>query len=309
MTLEETNEQKPGPGEAWLDQAAIGVNFLDITQRKGAVPIPLPSGLGYEGAGQVIAIGSGVENIHVGDRVAYAGGPIGAYAGGRLYPAARLVRLPDNLSFVDAAAVLFKGITAQYLIKSTYPIGPGKVMLLYGAAGAVGQIMVPWAKHLGAFVIGVVSKEASIVTGQALGCDAVLVWGAGDLPASVAKLTSGRKADVVYDPIGAATFEASLDSLRLRGMLVSFGASSGPPPAVEVGTLNAKGSLFLTRPSLVAHTADAEEYQERAGDVFAAVAAGIIKPSVRRSFSLAEASDAHAALEGGKSSGAIILKP
>jgi NADPH2:quinone reductase len=309
MTLEETNEKLPGQGEAWIDQEAIGVNFLDVTQRNGAVPIPLPSGLGYEGAGRVTAIGAGVDNIRVGDRVAYATGPIGAYASGRLYPADRLVRIPKDLTGVDAAAVLFKGITAQYLIKSTYPVGPRKVMVLYGAAGAVGQIMTPWAKHLGAFVIGVVSKQASVALAQSLGCDAVLLWGAGDLAAEVAKLTGGRKADVVYDPIGRATFAASLDSLRPRGLLVSFGASSGPPPAVEVGTLNAKGSLFLTRPSLAAYTADAGEYRERAEDVLAAVAAGIIKPSVWRSFPLSDASDAHAALEGGKSSGAIILRP
>jgi NADPH2:quinone reductase len=309
LTLEETNEQPPGQGEAWIEQEAIGVNFLDVTQRNGAVPIPLPSGLGYEGAGRVTAVGAGVENVHVGDRVAYAAGPIGAYASGRLYPADRLVRIPKDLTCVDAAAVLFKGITAQYLIKSTYPVGPGKVMVLYGAAGAVGQIMTPWAKHLGAFVIGVVSKQASVALAQSLGCDAVLLWGAGDLAAEVAKLTGGRKADVVYDPIGRATFAASLDSLRPRGLLVSFGASSGPPPAVEVGTLNAKGSLFLTRPSLAAYTADAGEYRERAEDVLAAVAAGIIKPSVWRSFPLSDASDAHAALEGGKSSGAIILRP
>jgi NADPH2:quinone reductase len=182
-------------------------------------------------------------------------------------------------------------------------------MLLYGAAGAVGQIMTPWAKHLGAFVIGVVSSESSISTAKASGCDAVLIWGASDLAAEVTKLTGGAKADVVYDPIGRATFTASLDSLRPRGLLVSFGASSGPPPAVEVGTLNAKGSLFLTRPSVSAYTADAAEYRGRAEEVLAAVAAGIIKASVWGSFTLAEVSDAHAALEGGKSSGAIVLRP
>jgi NADPH2:quinone reductase len=226
-----------------------------------------------------------------------------------LYPAERLVRLPETLSFDDAATVLFKGITAQYLLKSTYPVRPGTVVLLYGVAGGLGQIMAPWAKHLGAFVIGVVSKEASIERARALGCDAVLVWGACDLPAEVATLTNGRKADVVYDGIGRDTFGASLDSLRPRGLLASIGASTGAPPPIEVGTLNAKGSLFLTRPGLAAHATDITEYRERAEDVFAAVSDGVIKPSAWKAFSLADAAGAHAALESGGSAGPILLKP
>jgi NADPH:quinone reductase len=305
----ETVEQvEPGSHEAWIEQEAIGVNYLDVTQRKGAVPIPLPGGIGLEGAGRVTAVGSAATNVAVGDRVAYILGPLGAYASGRLYPAERLVRLPDGISFEDAATVLFKGITAQYLLKSTYPVGPGTVILLYGVAGGLGQIMVPWAKHLGAVVIGVVSKEASVERARALGCDAVLVWGAGDLPAEVAALTNGRKADVVYDGIGRDTFGASLDSLRPRGLLVSIGASTGAPPPIEVGTLNAKGSLFLTRPGLAAHATDLAEYRGRAEDVLAAVTSGIIKPSAWKTFPLADAAAAHAALEGGASAGPILLK-
>jgi NADPH:quinone reductase len=309
LVLETVEQAEPGPQEAWIEQEAVGVNFLDVTQRKGAVPIPLPGGLGLEGAGRVTAVGSAVTNVAVGDRVAYILGPLGAYASGRLYPAERLVRLPETLSFDDAATVLFKGITAQYLLKSTYPVGPGTVVLLYGVAGGLGQIMAPWAKHLGAFVIGVVSKEASIERARALGCDAVLVWGACDLPAEVATLTNGRKADVVYDGIGRDTFGASLDSLRPRGLLASIGASTGAPPPIEVGTLNAKGSLFLTRPGLAAHATDITEYRERAEDVFAAVSDGIIKPSAWKAFSLADAAGAHAALESGGSAGPILLKP
>jgi NADPH2:quinone reductase len=309
LVLEAVEQVEPGPQEAWIEQEAVGVNFLDVTQRKGAVPIPLPGGLGLEGAGRVTAVGSAVTNVAVGDRVAYILGPLGAYASGRLYPAERLVHLPETLSFDDAATVLFKGITAQYLLKSTYPVGSGTVVLLYGVAGGLGQIMVPWAKHLGAFVIGVVSKEASIERARALGCDAVLVWGACDLPAEVATLTNGRKADVVYDGIGRDTFGASLDSLRPRGLLASIGASTGAPPPIEVGTLNAKGSLFLTRPSLAAHATDIAEYRERAQDVFAAVAAGIIKPSAWKTYPLADAAQAHAALESGASAGPILLKP
>jgi NADPH2:quinone reductase len=308
MTVEDTKGQEPGPGQAWIEQEAIGVNFLDVGQRKGTTSIPLPSGLGYEAAGRVHAIGAGVENVRVGDRVGYATGPIGSYASGRLYPADRLVRLPDNLGYADAAAILFKALTAQYLIKSTYPVGPGKVVVLYGATGAVGQIMTPWAKHLGATVIGVVSKEANIAAAKALGCDTALVSGPS-FAADVARVTDGQKADVVYDAVGRATFQSSLDSLRPRGMLVSFGASSGPVPPVDVSTLNAKGSLFLTRPSVFAYAAQASEYQQRMQDILAAWTAGIIKPTIWKTYPLANASDAHAALEAGKSSGAIVLIP
>ena len=309
MTIETTSPAGPGPGEVWLEQEAVGVNFLDVTQRNGAVPIPLPSGLGLEGAGRVAAVGAGVANVREGDLVAYATGPLGAYASGRLYPAERLVHIPQRLTPLDAAAVLFKGITAQYLLKSTYPVGPGTIIVLYGVAGGVGQIMTRWAKHLGAFVIGIVSKQDSVALAETLGCDAVLVFNPETLAADVAKITNGKKADVVYDPIGKVSFNASLDSLRPRGLLVSFGASSGAPPAIEVGTLNAKGSLFLTRPSIAAHTANAQEYRQRADDVLAAVAAGIIKPTIWNTYPLDRVADAHAALEQGKSAGAIVLRP
>jgi NADPH2:quinone reductase len=204
---------------------------------------------------------------------------------------------------------MFKGITAQYLIKATYPVGPGTTMLLYGVAGGLGEIMAPWAKHLGARVIGVVSRQASVEKAKALGCDAVLVFDPQTLAAQVRELTDGKGVDVVYDPIGRISFEASLDSLRPRGLLVSFGASSGAPSAVEMATLNAKGSLFVTRPSLAAHTTTHAEYQQRAQDVLAAVAQGIITPRIWRSYPLAEAATAHADLQAGRSSGAIVLKP
>ena len=309
LKVESVTKAQPGPGDVWIEQEAIGVNFLDVTQRNGAVPIPLPSGLGLEAAGCVVAIGPDVTNVAVGERVAYILGPIGSYASARLYPAQRLVRLPDELSAEDAATVLFKGITAHYLLHSTYAVGPGTVVLLYGAAGALGQIMAPWAKSLGAFVIGVVSKEASVARAQAAGCDAVLVWGTCDLPAEVAKLTDGQKAHVVYDGIGKLTFAASLDCLRPRGMMVSFGESSGAPDPIAVGTLNAKGSLFLTRPGLGAHATELGEYHQRADAVFSAVTAGVIKPAAWNVFPLSDAAAAHAALEGGQSAGAILLKP
>lgn len=309
LRVETFEPAKPGPTEAWIIQEAIGVNYLDVTQRNGAVPIHLPGGLGLEGAGRVAAVGSDVRNVSVGDRVAYALGPLGAYASERAYPADRLVPLPESLSAEDAAAIIFKGVTAQYLLKSTYPVGSGTVILLYGVAGALGQFMAPWAKHLGAFVIGVVSKEASVKIARRRGCDEVLVWRQGDLAKEVAALTGGRKADVVYDGVGRATFEASLDSLRPRGLMVSIGASSGAPDPVAAGTLNAKGSLFLTRPSITAHATDIGEYRTRVEDVFAAVAKGIIKPEIWKTFPLDRAAEAHAALEKGSSDGPIVLIP
>ena len=309
LHLEQTTAQAPGPGEVWLEQAAIGVNPLDVSQRKGEVRIALPSGLGLEGAGTVAAVGRGVSDVAVGDRVGYATGPLGAYASARLYPAERLVKLPDTLGLDEAAAVLFKGITAQYLLTSIYPVGPGTRLMIYGAAGALGQLLVPWAKHLGAFVIGVVSKPDSVARARAAGCDEVLVFDAATLAAQVLDLTQGRKLDVVYDPIGRLSFEASLDSLRPRGLLVSCGMASGAPPAIELSTLNAKGSLFITRPSLAAHTATAAEYQQRAQKVLATLTAGIIRPQIWQRYALADAAMAHEDLQQGRSQGAIILTP
>lgn len=309
MRLEAVALQAPGPGEVWLEQTAIGVNPLDVSQRKGAVPMAFPSGLGLEGAGRVAAVGEGVANVAVGDRVGYATGPLGAYASARRYPAERLVKLPDALGDEEAAALLFKGITAQYLLKTTHAVGPGSRIVIYGAAGALGQLMCAWARHLGAFVIGVVSRAASVDRARTAGCHEVFVFDAATLADQVREATQGRQADVVYDPIGRTTLQASLDSLRPRGLLVSFGAASGLPDPISVATLNAKGSLFLTRPSLAAHTATAAEYQERAGDVLAAFAAGIVRPHVWRRHALADVAHAHADLEQGRSQGAIILVP
>ncbi|WP_410481867.1 quinone oxidoreductase family protein [Pseudomonas plecoglossicida] len=305
MQLAPLQPLPPGPGEVWLEQTAMGVNPLDVLQRKGGAPLALPCGLGLEGAGQVTALGEGVHNVQVGDRVAYAMGPLGGYASGRLYPAERLVKLPPQLDDQAAAAVLFKGITAQYLLKTTYAVGPGSQVLLYGAAGALGQLMAPWARHLGATVIGVVSRPQSVARAQAAGCHHVLVFDAA--AGQVRELTQGQGVDVAYDCVGKVSLQASLDSLRVRGLLVSFGGSSGAPAAIEVATLNAKGSLYLTRPSLAAHTRTVDEYQQRAADVLAAVAEGIIQPRVWRHYPLADAARAHADLEQGLSEGALIL--
>ncbi|WP_422402510.1 quinone oxidoreductase family protein [Pseudomonas sp. GZD-209] len=309
LHLQDLPVQQPGPGEVWLEQTAIGVNPLDVLQRKGGAPLPLPCGLGLEGAGRVAAVGAGVTNVKVGDSVGYATGPLGGYASARLYPAERLVKLPAGLGAEEAAATLFKGITAQYLLTSTYPVGPGTRVLIYGAAGALGQLMVPWAKHLGATVIGVVSRPQSVARAKAAGCDQVLQFNAATLAAEVRELTAGEGVDVVYDSVGRLSLEASLDSLRPRGLLVSFGGSSGAPAAIEVATLNAKGSLFVTRPSLAAHTRTAEEYQARAASVLAALAAGIIQPRIWRRYPLADVAKAHEDLELGRSEGALILTP
>ncbi len=309
MQMQQWEVAAPGPGEVLLAQQAVGVNPLDVLQRKGIAPIPLPSGLGLEGAGTVLALGAGVSQFAVGDRVAYATGPLGAYASERLYPAERLVKLPDGISAEQAAAVLFKGITAQYLLTSTYAVGPGTIVLLYGASGGVGQLMASWAKHLGATVIGVVSKPQSQARALAAGCDQALVFDPQTLAAQLRDATGGRMADVVYDGLGKLSFAASLDCLRPRGLMVSFGATTGAPPAIDMATLNAKGSLYITRPSLAAHTATAAEYQQRASAVLQAVEQGIIQPAIGRRYALAEVAAAHADLEAGQTQGAVVLLP
>lgn len=302
-------DAEPGAGEVLLRHDAIGINPLDISQRKGVVPFQFPSRLGLEGAGVVLAVGPGVDTVTVGDRVAYATGPVGAYADQRIYPANRLVPLPDTLASADAAALLFKGITAQYLLKTTYEVGAGTRVLLYGASGGVGQLMAAWARHLGAHVIGVVSRDASIDRARQAGCHDVLVFDAERLPGQVKEITGGRMADVVYDGLGKRSFDASLSSLRVRGLMVSFGVTTGAPPAVEVGTLNAKGSLYLTRPSLAAHTADPAEYQARARDVLDAQAHGILRAHPAHTFALKDAREAHTLMERGGNTGAIVLVP
>ena len=309
MELQNVDEVPPSSGQVWIEQVAIGVNYLDLMQRSGAVPIPLPSGLGMEAAGRVTAVGPDVSNVAPGDRVAYILGPLGSYASGRLYPTDRLIQVPDTVSLDDAATVLFKGITAHYLTHTTYIVRRGTVVLLYGAAGALGQILAQWAKFLGAYVIGVVSKEGSVARAETAGCDAVLVWNACDVPSEVVSLTGGQKADVVYDGIGKPTFMASLDSLRPRGLMVSLGASSGAPDPVAVGTLNAKGSLYLTRPGLAAYATNHTEYRQRADAVLEAVQSGVVKPVAWRSFPLQDVAKAHSAIESGRSEGAVLLKP
>lgn len=217
--------------------------------------------------------------------------------------------MPQSVTSYITATVLFEGITAQYLLKSTYQVKQGTVVLLYGVGGALGQVMAPWAKHLGATVIGVVSKASSVDRARVLGCDEVLVWRKGDLAEKVAAFTNGHKADLVYDGVGKLTFEASINSLRPRGLMVSIGASTGAPPPVEVGTLKAMGSLFLTRPGLAAHATDVNEYRERAADVLEAATKGMFPTAFWKEFPLNEATAAHEAIQSGQASGPVILRP
>lgn len=308
LKIEEYPYAEPGTGQVWIEHEAIGVNYLDAMQRNGSAPFAIPNGLGLEAAGRITKVGPDVGSFSVGDRVAYILGTPGAYSSGRIYPASRLIRLPDFLSFDEAAAILFKGITAQYLLHSTYPVAKGSVVLIYGAASALGQVLVPWAKHLGATVLGVVSREASIERARVAGCDEVLLWGE-DLADSVVKMTGGAKVDVVYDGIGKDTFETSLNCLKPRGLLASIGASSGPPATVEVSSLNAKGSLYLTRPGLAAYASDINEYLSRASRVLQAVSDGVIRPNIWRSYPLLQVRDVHSMLDAGTGEGAIILTP
>lgn len=296
-----------GLNDVLVRHTAIGVNYLDVQQRKGSAPLPLPSGLGFEAAGTVVDVGSEVDGFKFGDRVAYAAGAIGAYANLRVCPPERLLRLPDSLSDTAVTSALFKGITAQYLLTATYPVGPGTRILLYGVSGSVGQIMARWAKHMGALVIGVAS-ESNAHLARSAGCDAVIA-STQDIAAEVRRITEGAMVDVVYDSIGAETFEASLHSLRPRGLFVSFGAASGPPPALEFSTLNALGSLFATRPSIFAHTRAADEYRRRASAVLGALAGGVFAAPLGDAYPMRQAGEAHRAIEARQARGATLLIP
>jgi NADPH2:quinone reductase len=297
----------PGPGEARIRQRAIGVNFIDVYQRNGLYPAALPAVLGNEAAGVVEAVGPGVTEVAVGDRVAYAG-LSGAYAEERTVPAERLVKLPDGIGDELAAAIMLKGMTAEYLLRRTHRVAPGETIVFHAAAGGVGQIACQWAKALGATVIGTVGSNAKVEVARRHGCDHVLVTGA-DLAARVRELTGGAGAHVVYDGVGKDTWEASLDSLRPRGMLVSFGNASGPVPAFQPLILTTKGSLFLTRPSMFHYVLAREELVASATALFEIIRSGAVRVDVRHRYPLAETARAHADLEGRRTTGPIVLNP
>jgi NADPH2:quinone reductase len=309
LQLASTPVPAPGPGELRVRHAAIGLNFIDTYQRSGLYKLPLPSGLGQEAAGSVVAVGPGVQGFAPGDRVAYAGGPPGAYSQERVLPAAGVVRLPEGVSAEAAAALMLKGMTAYYLLHLSFAVQPGHTLLVHAAAGGVGSVLVPWAKHLGARVIGTAGSEQKAQLARHYGCDEVILYRQHDFAAEVRRLTNGAGADVVYDSVGKDTFMGSLDCLRRRGTLVSYGNASGKAPAIEPVLLSEKGSLFLTRPKLADHIATREELEAAAGTLFAQIARGVIKPDIRQRYPLAEVARAHAELEARHTTGTSVLIP
>jgi NADPH2:quinone reductase len=298
----------PGPGVARVKHTVVGVNFIDTYHRTGLYKLPLPSGLGSEAAGVVEALGQGVTTLKVGDRVAYAGA-MGAYADANNVPAERLVKIPAGVSDETAAAAMLKGMTAQYLLKRTYSVKAGQTILFHAAAGGVGLIASQWARHLDATVIGTVGSEHKVALARENGCAHVLNTRTDDWAKRVREITGGKGVPVVYDSVGKDTFVGSLNSLAVRGMLVSFGNASGPVPPFDPGILAAKGSLYFTRPTLVSYTRNAKELQETADDLFAVIASGAVKIAVHQRFKLSEARKAHEALHSRGTTGATVLIP
>jgi NADPH2:quinone reductase len=297
-----------GPGEALVRHAAVGLNYIDVYFRTGLYKSALPATPGMEGAGTVLAVGPGVTDLQPGDRVAYAGGPIGAYATERVIAADRLVKLPESIDFATGAAMMLQGMTAQYLLRRTFRVQAGQPILVHAAAGGVGLILCQWANHLGANVIGVVSTPEKAEIARAHGAHHTII-GHATLAAEVKKITGGAMVPVVYDSVGKDTFMASLDSLAPLGMMVSYGNASGPVPPVELGLLAAKGSLYLTRPTLVTYTARRADLEATAADLFDVVQKGAVKIEVNQTFKLSDAAAAHIALESRKTTGSTVLLP
>jgi NADPH2:quinone reductase len=309
LALEDIELPPPGPGQVRVRHTVIGVNFIDTYHRSGLYPVPLPSGLGLEASGVVDALGANVQSLKIGDRVAYCSGPLGAYADANNVPADRVVKLSASVSDEVAAAALLKGMTAQYLLKRTHPVQRGETILFHSAAGGVGLIACQWAKHLGATVIGTVGSESKIALAKENGCDHVLNTRESDWPKKLRELTGGKGVPVVYDSIGKDTWTGSLDCLSVRGLMVSFGNSSGAVPAFELGILSAKGSLYVTRPTLAHYTRDAQELQATADDLLEVIGSGAVKIAVNQRFKLAEARQAHEALHSRNTTGATVLIP
>ncbi|TLS18901.1 MAG: quinone oxidoreductase [Betaproteobacteria bacterium] len=309
LQWEEVGVGEPGPGEVRVRHAAVGLNFIDTYHRSGLYPVPLPSGIGLEGAGTVEALGPGVTHLQVGDRVAYAGGPLGAYSEARLIPADRLIRLPDSLSFETGAAMMLQGLTAAYLLRRTYRVQKGDTVLIHAAAGGVGLIACQWAKALGATVIGTVSTEAKAELARAHGCDHPILYTREDFARRVRDITGGEGVPVVYDGIGKDTFTGSLDSLRPLGTMVSFGNASGPVGLIDPLLLSQKGSLFFTRPTLMHYTARRADLEALATELLGVVTSGQVKIEVHQRFPLQQAAAAHIALEGRQTIGSTVLLP
>ena len=309
MQFEEVEVGAPGEGQARIRHTAIGINYIDTYHRTGLYPLQLPAGIGLEGAGVVEAVGPGVTDIQPGDRVAYAGGPVGAYSTERVIPADRLVKLPDGITEQQAAGMMLKGMTVQYLIRRTYRVQSGDTVLFHAAAGGVGLIACQWLKALGARVIGTVGSDEKAALARAHGCEFPVVYTREDFVAQVKEITGGKGLPVVYDSVGKDSFMRSLDCLQPRGLVVLFGNSSGPVPPFELGILAQKGSLYLTRPTLMTYTARREDLVATADDLFDAVTSGKVKIEVSRTYPLADAQQAHRDLESRKTTGSLVLIP
>ncbi len=309
MQWEDVPTEDPGPGEALVRHTAVGLNYIDVYFRSGLYKAPsLPATLGMEAAGKVIAVGADVTEVQVGDRVAYATGPIGAYANQRVIAANRLLKLPDDIDDKTGAAMMLQGLTAQYLLRRTHRIVAGETVLIHAAAGGVGLIACQWANALGAIVIGVVSSPEKAELAHAHGAKHVII-GHRDLAFDVKRLTGGAMVPVVYDSVGRDTYAASIDCLAPLGMMVSFGSASGPVPPVDLATLSAKGSLFITRPTLATYTAKRGDLERAAADLFEVVKNGIVKIEVNQTFPLQDAAAAHRALEARQTTGSTVLIP
>ena len=308
MRMERVDLPEPGPGQVRVRHEAIGVNFIDTYHRSGLYRLPMPSGIGTEAAGTIEAVGAGVSGLAAGERVTYCSA-LGTYAEAANVPAERVVKLPAGIDCDAAAALLLKGLTVQYLFRQTYVLKPGETILFHAAAGGVGLIACQWARHLGITMIGTASSSAKAELALAHGCTHIVDYTREDVAARVVELTNGKKVPVVYDGVGKDTFMASLDSLAPRGLLVSFGNASGPVTGVDLGILAAKGSLYVTRPTLATYTATREMLQRASEELFDLVARGAIKPDITARYPLGEAVRAHRDLEGRRTTGSILLKP
>jgi NADPH2:quinone reductase len=309
LSWEEVQVGRPGPGQARIRHTAIGLNYVDTYVRSGLYPAPLPAGLGTEGAGVVEEVGEGVSDVQPGDRVAYAGGPLGAYSEERLIPADRLVKLPAGVSDQQGAAMMLKGLTAQYLLRRTYRVKAGDTILFHAAAGGVGLIACQWAKALGATVIGTVGSEEKAELARAHGCDHPIVYTREDFVQRVNEITQGRKVPVVYDSVGKDTFMKSLDCIMPLGLLASFGQASGAVGPFDAGILAAKGSLFLTRPTLNTYAAKREDLVMMAKDLFDVVTSGKVRIEINQTYPLRDAAQAHRDLQSRKTTGSTVFTP
>ncbi len=309
LRWEEVEVGKPAAGEIQVRNRAVGLNFIDVYHRSGLYPVSLPSGIGLEGCGVVEAVGASVTDFSVGDRVAYANPPLGAYAELRNMPADRAIGVPDAIDDSTAAAMMLQGLTAQYLLRRTCRVEKGDTILFHAAAGGVGLIACQWAKALGATVIGTVGNDDKAELARRHGCDHTIVYNREDFVQRVREITDGQGVRVVYDSVGKDTFTGSLDCLRPLGMMVSYGNASGPVPPFDMGVLATKGSLFLTRPTLMTYTAKRSDMLAMAGELFDAVTSGNVKIEVNQSYPLADAAKAHRDLEARKTTGSTVLLP